>query len=461
MPQQKLLCIDDKSLAVELKLPLKSLGKWIRVQDVVDYLSIPENLAHLQFTKPISLRTAQQWMDKLSYRWKKEPTGQYSDSHEHDNVVCYHQNVFIPAWNDYQQQMQKWKEDDIAVEDSKTINSAGHRVVMWFHDESTFYANDQRKQRWVHKSKGALPQPKREGASLMVAHFVSADYGWLCSPGDLEESAIVLFKAGKSRDGYFTNDNIVAHARQAMDILEKHYSNEDHVLVFDNATTHLKRADDALTACRMPKGPSAIWAISKVSCDNKGNLILGDNGWPVKEKVRMSDEHLSDGTPQSLYFPEGHEKAGWFKGMAQILSERGYGNASRLKTECKDFKCPANTVDCCCRRLLYTQPDFTNVESLLEITCCRRGFDVIFLPKFHYCLSSEADLERNVKNLLNAVPVLSMWRFVDAYNKGLSGAQAAWAIKKYCGHRILPDSIMHQFDAAAPATHSLNFPLPH
>jgi hypothetical protein len=34
----------------------------------------------------------------------------------------------------------------------------------------------------------------------------------------------------------------------AMDILEEHYPDEDHVLVFDNATTHLKRADDALSA---------------------------------------------------------------------------------------------------------------------------------------------------------------------------------------------------------------------
>ncbi|KAF8546040.1 hypothetical protein OG21DRAFT_1380904, partial [Imleria badia] len=269
----------------------------------------------------------------------------------------------------------------------------------------------------------------------IVAHFVSADYRWLCSP-DGEESAIVLFKAGKSQDGYFTNDNIVAHATQAMDILAKYYPNEDHVLIFDNAMTHLKHADDALAARRMPKGPSATWGISKVSCDNKGNIILGENGRPVKEKVRMGDGRLPDGTPQSLYFPEGHEKASWFKGMAQILIECGYTDSSGLKTECKDFKCPADRVDCCCRCLLYTQPNFTKVESLLETTCRRRGFNVIFLPKFHCELNFIEQCWGDAK-----------LRFIDTYHKGLDGAQAVWAIKKYRGHRVLPDNIMHLFDS--------------
>jgi len=45
------------------------------------------------------------------------------------------------------------------------------------------------------------------------------------------------------------------------------------------------------------------------------------NGNVVKEKIQMTDAQLPKGTPQPLYFPEGHERAGWFKGMAQILVE--------------------------------------------------------------------------------------------------------------------------------------------
>jgi hypothetical protein len=98
----------------------------------------------------------------------------------------------------------------------------------------------------VHKTETAVPRVKGEGASLMVADFISADYGWLTSPDGKEETR-VLFKCRKARDGYFTNNDIITHSTAAMDILDKYYLNEEHVLIFDNATTHLKREDDALS----------------------------------------------------------------------------------------------------------------------------------------------------------------------------------------------------------------------
>jgi hypothetical protein len=36
--------------------------------------------------------------------------------------------------------------------------------------------------------------------------------------------------------------------------------------------------------------------------------------------------------------------------------------------------------------------------------------------------------------------------FMDAYHKGLNGAQAAWAGKRYRGHRVLLKNIMALFD---------------
>jgi hypothetical protein len=86
----------------------------------------------------------------------------------------------------------------------------------------------------------------------MVADFVSADYGWLRSPNGKEE-ARVLFKAGKAQQGYFTNEDILSQANAAMDILEKYFPEDKHVLLFDNATTPQKQADDALSASKMPK----------------------------------------------------------------------------------------------------------------------------------------------------------------------------------------------------------------
>src|SRR5258705_13710327 len=98
---------------------------------------------------------------------------------------------------------------------------------MWFHDESTFYANDRRKSGWVHKSKTAVPYTKGEGPSQMVADVVSVDYGWLRSP-DGKENACVFFKAGKNQEGYFTNDEILEQATTIMDILDKYYPDDDH-----------------------------------------------------------------------------------------------------------------------------------------------------------------------------------------------------------------------------------------
>lgn len=110
---------------------------------------------------------------------------------------------------------------------------------MWWHDESTFYANDRRKTRWVHESETAVPYAKGEGPSQMIADLVSADYGWLRSP-DGKEEARIFFKAGKNGEGYFTNQDILEQAERSMYILEKYYTNKNHILVFDNATTHLK-----------------------------------------------------------------------------------------------------------------------------------------------------------------------------------------------------------------------------
>ena len=39
-------------------------------------------------------------------------------------------------------------------------------------------------------------------------------------------------------------------------------------------------------------------------------------------------------------------------------------------------------------------------------------------------------------------------RFIDTYDKGLNGKQAAWAARKYCGHCVLPDLLMNDLEKA-------------
>jgi len=268
----------------------------------------------------------------------------------------------------------------------------------------------------------------------MVANFISADYGWLHSQNG-EESTCVLFKAGRSWGGYFTNKDVLNQVWRAMDILKKHYPDEDHIFVFDNATTHLKRPDKALSARNMPKftpKEGSNWGLETNMIGNDGRPVYGPDSKVVKIKTCMADGRLADGTAQLLYFPLEHPQAGVFKGMSIILKERGLLKESNLKAQCKDFKCQKGVSDCCCQRVLYMQPDFIQVESKLETLCKQQGFNIIFLPKFHCELnfieqcwgyakrvyqeypasSKEADLEHNVVSALESVPLDSMRKCV-------------------------------------------------
>ncbi|KDR70887.1 hypothetical protein GALMADRAFT_75613, partial [Galerina marginata CBS 339.88] len=163
---------------------------------------------------------------------------------------------------------------------------------------------------------------------------------------------------------------------------------------------------------------------------------------------------------------------GVFKGMAVILEERGFDTKKKL-AQCKDFKCLPDAKDCCCRRILFNQPDFAGVQSNLEILAKKLGVQVIFLPKFHcelnpieqcwgygkrvYRLNPESSrvdqLEKNAIASLAEIPLITIWkfayrarRFIHAYSLGLNGRQAAWAARKYRGHRVLPENLLRELD---------------
>jgi hypothetical protein len=359
----------------------------------------------------------------------KKIAGQYVDGHERADVVYYRQHLFLPTMAELEVHARSWTEGLREMDAARPLSALSKPVVFWYHDESTFYANDRRDVSWIHSSETAKPKPKGEDASLMIADFVSAEYGWLRSPDGLE-SAQEVFRAGAQRDGYFTNANIIQHADKAMGILECHYLSDRHILTFDNASTHTKRADDALSARSMSKKPTQarfqMWGVDVPLVDNAGRQLYDEHRKPLKQRVCMGDARLPGGGAQSLYSipQDGTGRTSVFKGMDMLLAERGI-NTTALKAECPDFKCVAGATDCCTRRVLWNQPDFANVKSVLEDQCDARGFKVVFLPKFHcelnpiercWCHAKrlyrlnppsplEDDLERNVLKSLQDVPI--------------------------------------------------------
>lgn len=471
----------DEDLANDINLYLQEIGKEISARKLMEYLARDEIKERHGITKPISERTARRYLNALGYRFTTPKKGQYADGHEREDVVYYRQQQFLPEWRGIQNRMECWVAADVLPEYGPKM--PGLRVIAWFHDETIFYANDRRKKGWYHKDAPAKPYAKGEGASFMIADFVSADFGWLRSP-DGKQSARRVMRPGKGKDGYFSNDDILEQAEEAIRILREFYPEYEHVFIYDNASTHLKRGDGALSACKMPKGTPKVgenWGVEVTKRDPvSGDIVYKADGKPEKIKIRMVDGCFADGTPQPLYFPEGHPRAGVFKGMAKILEEHGFGDMSKVRAECKGFKCaPPSEIEavqnCCCRRILYNQPDFTNVKSLLEERCKELGVLVLFLPKFHcelnfieqcwgyakrlYRLCPESpredQLEKNSLQSLETIPLNTMrkfatrsQRFMDAYDQGLNGRQAAWAARKYRGHRVIPASIMDELEKA-------------
>lgn len=148
----------------------------------------------------------------------------------------------------------------------------------------------------------------------------------------------VFFKAGKNRDGYFDASDLLQQVDNAINIFESKTNRFATALfLFDNAPSHQRRALDARSAQKMPKGSHPTWRHHKDG-----------------PKMRATTFRV-DITPQNFYFVDNHPTMPrWFKGMEAIIRERGLWPQKGLNVQCEGFKCKAGKTDCCCRQLLFT-----------------------------------------------------------------------------------------------------------
>ncbi|EUC58846.1 hypothetical protein RSOL_281530, partial [Rhizoctonia solani AG-3 Rhs1AP] len=175
--------MEDEDLSAAIRGWMRGKGKYVQARDLIDFFgeAAAEQYSRLVNRAP-SLRTAQRWMHRMGHSWSKERRGQFADGHERDDVGHYQENVYIPKWIELERRMRSWDADGKEI--PRKLNEGERGVVVWFHDESTFYAHDRRTTRWIHESETAGICKKGEGVSLMVADFASTDYGWLRSrPG--------------------------------------------------------------------------------------------------------------------------------------------------------------------------------------------------------------------------------------------------------------------------------------
>ncbi|KAF7327064.1 hypothetical protein MKEN_00281700 [Mycena kentingensis (nom. inval.)] len=526
--------LSDEGLLIEMSHRTRALEGTlggITAEKFMQVMNSKEILEKYELDGVISIRTARRYLTFMGFSYSHTLKGQYSDGHDREDVVQYRNEVFLPTMQGYEERSWTYHADG-------TIEVVGlspgiRAVVVWYHDESIFYAHDRQRRTWQLRNGSAKPYQKGDGGGFMVADYVSANFGWLRGPNG--ETARKTMRPGKNKDGYFTSEGIEEQATIACTIATERWPEFDHVFVYDNATTHRKRSAGALSATGMPKftsgsraedeeeeldehgvpkpkkpkkkrappkpkpvdpskpprrqrkprGPlkdpkDANFLVSVNKRNADGSLSHDEHGRLAKEEIRMTGAVFANGDAQELYFPDDAERyPGKFKGMAVILEERRVRGdlGSDLTKEalaakvaqCKGFKCPATepgvSTRCCLRRMLYNEPDFTNVKSCLESACAAFGVEVLFLPRFHpelnpiemvwgfakriyrdYPPSSNEDiLEQNTLKALDAVPLTTIRRFVmralrfgEAYRLGLTGAEAAWATRKYRGHRLLP-----------------------
>jgi len=156
------------------------------------------------------------------------------------------------------------------------------------------------------------------------------------------------------------------------------------------------------------------------------------NSWTQHPgRPHMRHGHLPSGDIQQFYFPDDHPfMPGWFKGMEQIIKERGLWPAEGLHVQCLNFRCPPRRTDCCCQQLLFSQPDFVNQRSQVQELVELHGHLCDFYPKYHCELNfieqywgvaklrfqsmkhvaTLEEMEKQVKSCLDNIPLLQIQR---------------------------------------------------
>ena len=280
-----------------------------------------------------------------------------------------------------------------------TVSPEEKDTIFWFHDESSYNANDDQATMWKDDTMQVM-RPKGRGAGLMVSDFIEERDGYLAISDALYEtikqddpsvpqSARVIFEYGKTRGGYWNNELFMEQMQVAVKVAEAKYPPRafNHVWIFDHSCGHTAFAPDALVASRLNRRPGG-----KQPC-------MRDTVWA--------------GKPQKLVLDDGRPK-----GAAMILEERGVSTAT--------LKLDDMVV------ILSQHEDFKNEKNSLETMLTGKGHTAVFLPKFHcelngiervwghskrltraYCNYTISSLRETVPWALNSIPVDTIRNYIN------------------------------------------------
>lgn len=182
----------------------------------------------------ISLNTATRWMKFLGFHPKLQKKGYYTDGHNRKDVIEYRDNEFLPRMLSYERCMQEYSGDLMDTIIPPDLLEGEKRIVLITHDESTFYCCEGKPLMWMENGKNKL-LPKTKGTSLMISGFCCDCHGFF---RDSLRKSYSTFEAGKNREGWFTNNDLVNQFNALIPLIKELHQNCEIVIAFDNSMTH-------------------------------------------------------------------------------------------------------------------------------------------------------------------------------------------------------------------------------
>ena len=374
----------------------------------------------------VSIPTATRWLHKLGFNPTSTKKGVYIDGHERQDVVEY-RKLYLRKLEVLE--ATHAPPPPVSDELQTSVSSSRKRLVLIYHDESTFHSNDDQGWVWAEKWSQQI-KPKGQGRGLMVSDFIEEHNGYLkLTDTEYEEArshhpnlwkeARYILKYGTDSQGYWNSEKFMNQVKQAVTIAEIKYPQESNTIVFlfDQSSGHTAYDSDSLHVVRMNVNPGGGQpAMRDTTYNGRVYKLVDSNGVP--------------------------------KGMRQVLIERG--------VDVRGMKAPDM------RRVLREMPDFKYERSKVEKYLCGRGHRAIFIPKFHceinpiercwgaakhytrqHCDYTFNGLERTIERALNSVPIDLIRKYfrkareiMRAYREGHTpGRELEIALKQYKSHR--------------------------
>ena len=308
------------------------------IQEMIESVSIQDAENPNEYRKKggIRSRTARKWLKKLGFNWREVKKGVFFDGHERKDVV-QDRIKFV-------KQMEKDAPYLVEFDSSGNILNKTYPegcevggeqrrpMILITHDESTFSANDAKRQAWLQEGDTFL-RPKGKGQGIMVSDFL-LPWGRLnlshlseerveegCQKGIPQEAA-ELFEYGK-QDGYWDRARLLEQVtKKALPIAQFLYPGYDLVFLFDNATSHAVYAKDALNVNNMSKGGGNQQGFLRPGWyrDPQSGAIVEQQMWSWETDCLGEKKKVQ-------------------KGIQRVLEERGLWPNTGLRLECAKPKC--------------------------------------------------------------------------------------------------------------------------